>query len=316
MPRQLRIQYEGALSPLLNRGDRREDIFLGDADRKLFLATLAEACAKTGWQVHAYCLRGNHFHLVVETPQPNRVAGMRWFLSTYTARFNRRHKLFGHLFSGRYKSLLVDADHGDYFETVCNYVHLNPARARLLRRAEPLRAYRWSSFPLYLQPPVRRPDWLRTDRLLGEKDTLADRREYERALEETHLGERGESAQPLRRGWCLGTESFRQKLLGLAEKLTKEGHYAPERNETDQVRAERIIGAALARLGWLETDLQQQRKGHPEKVRLAARLRAETTRSLKWIAARLSMGTWTALSNRLAATPTPKEPRSGRKLQC
>jgi len=66
---------------------------------------LAETCFKTGWQVHAYCLMGNHFHLVAETPQSNLVAGMQWFLSTYAARFNRRHRRFGHLFSGRYKSL-------------------------------------------------------------------------------------------------------------------------------------------------------------------------------------------------------------------
>jgi REP element-mobilizing transposase RayT len=92
----------------MNRGDRREAIFLEDADRVLFLETLGQACGKTGWQVHACCLMPNHFHLVVETPRANLVAGMKWFLGTYTARFNRRHKLFGHLFSGRYKSLVVD----------------------------------------------------------------------------------------------------------------------------------------------------------------------------------------------------------------
>ena len=72
------------------------------------LNTLGEVCAKTGWQVHALCLMPNHFHLAVETPNANLVVGMKWFLGTYTARFNRRHKLFGHLFSGRYKSLIVD----------------------------------------------------------------------------------------------------------------------------------------------------------------------------------------------------------------
>ncbi len=80
------------------RGDRREPIFKDEADRQRFVETLAEACAKTNWQVHAYVLMPNHFHLVVETPQPNLVAGMKWFLGTYTSRFNRRHKLSGHLF--------------------------------------------------------------------------------------------------------------------------------------------------------------------------------------------------------------------------
>lgn len=93
----------------MSRGDRREEIFRDDLDRKSFLQALGAACEKTGWQVHAYCLMGNHFHLVVETPRANLVEGMKWLLGTYTMRFNRRHKLSGHLFAGRYKSLLVDA---------------------------------------------------------------------------------------------------------------------------------------------------------------------------------------------------------------
>src|SRR3954463_13545820 len=106
MARRLRVQYPGAIYHILSRGDRREPIFHQDEDRRRFIATLARACEKTGWQVHAYCLMPNHFHLVVETPQANLVAGMKWFLGVYTSRFNRRHKLFGHLFSGRYKSLI------------------------------------------------------------------------------------------------------------------------------------------------------------------------------------------------------------------
>jgi REP element-mobilizing transposase RayT len=129
----------------MNRGDRREDIFRGDPDRELFLTTLGEACARTGWQVHAYCLMRNHFHLVMETPRANLVAGMKWLLGTYTARFNRRHKFFGHLFSGRYKSLLVEGSGNGYLRTVCEYVHLNPARARLLPPKARLADFRWSS---------------------------------------------------------------------------------------------------------------------------------------------------------------------------
>jgi REP element-mobilizing transposase RayT len=98
----------------MSRGDRREPVFLEDADRRLFLSTLGEACAKTDWQVHAWCLMDNHFHLVVETPQANLAAGMKWLWGTYTARFNRQHRLFGHLFSGRYKSLPVDHSGNDY----------------------------------------------------------------------------------------------------------------------------------------------------------------------------------------------------------
>jgi len=100
MPRKQRIQYPGAIYHLMSRGDRREDIFLDDIDRYDFLKTLGEACQKTCWQVHAYCLMKNHFHLVVETPEPNLVAGMAWLQSTYTIRLNNRHKLFGHVLAG------------------------------------------------------------------------------------------------------------------------------------------------------------------------------------------------------------------------
>src|SRR5579864_2065499 len=126
----------------MNRGDLREPIVRDDEDCRRFVATLEEACQRTGWQVHAYCLMPNHFHLVLETPRANLVAGMRWFLGTYTARFNRRHKYFGHLFSGRYKSLLVDGSGNGYLKSLCDYVHLNPARARLLPPAERLTHYR------------------------------------------------------------------------------------------------------------------------------------------------------------------------------
>ena len=144
MARKLRVEYEGAIYHVMNRGDHREAIFLDARDRQVFLATLGQACAKTGWQVHALCLMANHFHLVVETPNANLAAGMKWCLGTYTGRFNRRHKFFGHLFSGRYKALIVEGSGTGYLKTVCDYVHLNPVRAKLLKPEQPLREYPWS----------------------------------------------------------------------------------------------------------------------------------------------------------------------------
>ena len=108
MARKLRVEYPGAVYHVLNRGNRKEAIYRDDTDRQRFLDILAEACAKTGWQIHALCLMPNHFHLVVETPQPNLVTGMKWFLGAYTGGLNRRHRRCGHLFSRRYKSLVVD----------------------------------------------------------------------------------------------------------------------------------------------------------------------------------------------------------------
>jgi len=96
MARKLRVEYPGAIYHVVNRGDQREPIFRDGQDRQRFIHTLAEACGKTGWQVLALCLMPNHFHLVIETPRGNLVAGMKWFLGTYTGRYNRRHKLCGH----------------------------------------------------------------------------------------------------------------------------------------------------------------------------------------------------------------------------
>src|SRR3954469_14963737 len=107
MPRKIRVQYPGAIYHVMSRGDRREDIFYHDIDRQDFLKTLAEACQKTGFQVQAGCLMRNHFHAVMETPNANLVAGMRWLLSSYNLRLNHRRKFCGHVFSGRYKALIV-----------------------------------------------------------------------------------------------------------------------------------------------------------------------------------------------------------------
>jgi REP element-mobilizing transposase RayT len=238
MPRQLRIEYSGAIYHVMNRGDRREPIFQDDFDRKRFVATLSETCAQTDWQVHAYCLMHNHFHLVVETPAANLVAGMRWFLSTYTARFNRRHKQFGHLFSGRYKSLIVDGSGTGYLRTVCDYVHLNPVRAKLLPPGKKLRAFAWSSWPDYLQPPEQRPGWLRVDRLLGElpipKDSPAGREELENYLEGRRAQADGGELKKIRRGWFLGGETFRQELLAQARAVAGESRVGKLKIETEE----------------------------------------------------------------------------------
>jgi len=305
MARQLRIEYPGAIYHVMNRGDRREDIFHDDKDRELFLATLGEACLKAHWQVQAYCLMGNHFHLVVETPEGNLVAGMKWFLGTYTARFNRRHKLFGHLFSGRYKALVVDAASPGYLRTVCEYVHLNPVRSKLLRLEEPLRAYRWSSYPAYLERPGRRPTWLRVKRVLGEmgipKDSGAGRKQFERVMEERRHQDNPEEYGRIRRGWCWGDEAFRKELLAQVEERRGASHYGAELQESATEKAERWVRDGLAKLGWTEAELAQRRKGDRVKLKLALKLRAETTMTLKWIATRLQMGTGASLSNLLSA---------------
>jgi len=306
MPRKLRIEYRGAIYHVMNRGDRSEDIFQDDEDRKCFLSTLGQACQKTRWQVHAYCLMHNHFHLVIETPDANLVAGMKWLLGVYTSRFNIRHKWCGHLFAGRYKALIVDGSDSGYLRTVCDYVHLNPVRANLLAPEAPMETFLWSSYGHYLKAPRKRPPWLRVDRLLGEngipRDSAAGRREFERRMEARRAGE-GDAGQwkGMRRGWCLGSETFKR---GLLERL--HGQLGPNqagamRRQSNQARAEGIIATELKRRRWQEADLSRRAKSDPVKLALAARLRRETTLTIQEIADRLRMGSRKSMAPKLHA---------------
>jgi len=304
MPRKMRVQFQGAIYHLMSRGDRREDVFLDDVDRQDFLKTLAETCQKTGFQVHAYCLMRNHFHLVVETPDANLVAGMAWLLSTFTIRLNHRHKLCGHVFSGRYKALIVEASGNGYLESVCDYVHLNPVRAGLLKSEDRLVAYPWTSLVWYAAAREHRPAWIRVDRLLGEhgigEDTAIGRQEFERRMELRRAAEEDEEAlAPIRRGWCLGSEEFKRQMLERMDGQLGEHHAGELRRENAEGRAERIIVEELQRLGWSESELASQRKSAAGKLALAARLRRETTMPLKWIAARVCLGTSKSANSKL-----------------
>lgn len=303
MARKLRVEYPGAIYHVMNRGDRREPIFRDETDRRRFIETLGEACEKTAWQVHAYCLMLNHFHLVVETPQANLVGGMKWFLGTYTNRFNRRHKLFGHLFSGRYKALIVDGSGDGYLKMVCDYVHLNPVRAKLLTPQQALRDYPWSSYVEYLKAPSRRPEWLQVRRLLGEmripKDSAAGRREFERRVEERRSQEDGTEWRQIRRGWFLGSDTFKKELLAQIDGRMGPEHYGVERRESQEEQAERVMQEELRRRKWREEELARRRKGDAEKIKIAQRLRTETLVSVAWIARRLQMGSVSYVNNRL-----------------
>jgi len=252
----------------------------------------------------------NHFHLVMETPEANLVAGMKWLLGVYTKRFNIRHKWCGHLFAGRYKALIVDGSGSGYLRTVCDYVHLNPARAKLVPSRARLETFPWSSYGAYLGAPKKRPPWLRVDRWLGEKgipkDSAAGRRELARQMELRRAQEESADYRELRRAWCWGSEIFRQELLLAAADHVGANHYGSERFESGEERAKRMVAEELKRLGWGSEELARRRKGDPQKVHLAGRLRTETTMSLAWIAERLHMGSWSNVANLLRKTKSAK----------
>ena len=168
MPRQLRLEYEGAAYHVMARGNRRESIFREDSDRLAWLDYLGQVCHRTAWRVYGWVLMGNHYHLLVETPGANLVSGMQWLQTAYTVWFNRRHAPSGHLFGGRYKAVLIDEAEPQsnmlygYLGTVLDYLHLNPVRAGIVggRSSKRLLDYCWSSLTgAYLCSPRKRPKW-------------------------------------------------------------------------------------------------------------------------------------------------------------
>ena len=216
---------------------------------------LGETCIKCGWEVHAWCLMTNHFHIVVETPLGNLVEGMKWLLGTYTMRYNARNRLRGHLFAGRYKSLAIDDGDPHYLRVVSDYVHFNPSRAGLIKADEPLETYRWSSYGAYLKVPSKRPSWLRVDRTLGEhgvrRDDRGGRMEFSKRMEALRKEEAGNPVyKELRRGWRFGGEEFVARLLDRIERSAGEHHTRREVTESMDRRAQRIIEEGLKAAGW------------------------------------------------------------------
>jgi putative transposase len=305
MPRKPRIEYAGAVYHAMNRGDQGEPVFKDKLDYENFLATLGEACGRTGWRVHAYVLMPNHFHLLLETPQPNLAQGMKWFLGAYTQKFNRRHGLKGHAFQGRYKAVVIRTDSGGYFERVSSYVHLNPARARLLNAERPdLSSWRWSSYGGYTGAWAR-PEWLVVDRVLGDlglKDDGKGRDAYRDHLRErvkelrTRRGKKLYDAvwKEIRHGWCVGGADFEavlvERLKDVVTARKRESYSGEAMRRHDEAEAERLVRSGLKALGLTEADLEKQAKGSREKCLVAWLVQERTLARQSWVAERLRMG--------------------------
>ena len=325
MARPIRIQYPGAVYHVMARGNHGQEIFQDDRDRQCFVETLGEACEKTGWNIHAYVLMANHYHLLVETPEANLVSGMKWVQGAYTQRYNSRHHLFGHLFQGRYKAVIVDEQDEDYFQVVSTYIHLNPARAKLIRvGAERLRRYRWSSYPWYLNRAGKRPAWLNTARVMGNLGLGPEEvKGYEAYMEGRVLElctaagrkELNEQWKALGRGWYVGGEGFVGKLQEHLDAVRKgrrrESHSGGAKRAHDEAGAERELARAIGLLGLKEESMAGLSRNAPLKVVLAWWLRRRTTVSLRWVADRLGMGHYTRVTQAISRTNR----RPGRKLK-
>jgi len=294
MARKLRLEFPGACYHVINRGNYRADVFKTAGAKASFEDCLFEACAKSGWLLHAFVVMRNHFHLAIETPAGNLISGMHWLQCTFATRFNRLRGERGHLFQGRYKALLVED--GEPLGLVSHYIHLNPVRARLLSAAR-LEEYRYSSY-WYLRRPRERPPELRLDLVLAATGQLADTpagwanyRDY--LVWQAEEGTAGKSSAyvSLSKGWALGTNGFKAALI--QDHVMAATARAWESQGAEEVRQqswESVCRHALKTLQRTDSDLAAAAKAARWKVALAIFLKERSQASNRWLGQRLNMG--------------------------
>ena len=174
MARPLRLEFPGAVYHITARGNGRNDIFVDDQDRQQFIAILSETVERYNWLCHAYCLMDNHYHLLIETPDPTLSKGMRQLNGVYTQAFNRSHNRIGHVFQGRFKSIIVEKD--DHLLQLCRYIVLNPVRADMVKMVE---QWIWSSYNSTAWKN-KMPELLTIDWVLGQfsESIMKARKQY------------------------------------------------------------------------------------------------------------------------------------------
>lgn len=211
MSRPVRIEFPNALYHITSRGNAREAIYLDDQDREQWLEIFGEVAQRFNWVCYAYCLMGNHYHVLVETPEANLAMGMRHLNGVYTQRFNKRHKRVGHVYQGRYKAILVDKD--NYLMELARYIVLNPVRAEMVRDAE---KWPWSSYRAMVGSDNPQ-SWLAVDWLLSQ---FAKRLKTARARYETFVKEGKGQPSPwgqLKNQVFLGDNAFVSRMQALIE---------------------------------------------------------------------------------------------------
>ena len=204
MARPLRVEYPGAFYHVMNRGNAGEKLFRSKKDREKFLSYLKKTVERFSVKIHTYCLMPNHFHLLLETPEANLSKAIQWLNVSYAVYFNRRRQRFGHLFQGRFKSILVDAD--EYLKQLSRYIHLNPVRAKIVQYPS---EYPWSSYPSYVGKG-KTPDWLETEWLLFQfgKRKKESRKNYQNFVEKVDIQSLENPSKDLTGGFILGAPDF------------------------------------------------------------------------------------------------------------
>jgi REP element-mobilizing transposase RayT len=312
MPRQRRIQFPGAVYYVTNRERHKTAIFFDEPERADFIETLARSSAKAAWKVLAFVLTQNRYHLLIATPEPNLVAGLRWLLGCHGLQLRQHRPQPGHLFGGRYRSVLVDGASPAYLRrawlfTLLRAVSDGPLESKLMDNP-------WSSLRFCTMDPMERPGWIHLDPIWAAFELPESRESAEHLVGRLEAlrrsGDRMDEPE-LRRGWLFGPPAFKSAMMTL-QQAARNGPASGARRpplDFDAARAEAIVQEELKHTGWTDTLLQETVKNHPRKVAIAARVRAETTASLRWVAARLNMGSWTHTANSIymAGGPHRKE---------
>lgn len=239
MARPLRLEFPEAVYHVTSRGNARQDIFLNDSDRERFLSILSSTVHRYNWLCHAYCLMDNHYHLLLETPDPNLSSGMRQLNGVYTQTFNRNHNRVGHVFQGRYKAILVEKD--AHLLELCRYIVLNPVAADIAAQPE---AWSWSSYRGTLNAKET-ADFLTTAWILGQ---FSQNRSQAR-IQYQHFVAEGLQSEPL---WntlqgqsFLGSAAFAGKL----NDLLKDKHQITEIPRTQRYPARPPLEELFAAYG-------------------------------------------------------------------
>jgi len=318
MARPLRLESEDGVYHVLNRGNYRADIFRSAKAKAAFLKCLGEACAKTGWRVHAWCLMSNHYHLAISTPHANLVEGMRWLQGTFATRFNLLRQERGHLFQGRYKSLVVDPDGG--LGPLCHYIHLNPVRAGLCA-VKALPEQRWGSLA-WLYHPAQRAEWYEPLPALRHAGDLTDsapgRRAYLQYLGWLHEDEPARKAQrfeAMSKGWIIGTRDFAKELVKEQLAMTGQGpRLAHEMQAAREAVWQEALLGLLRKLRRDEAELATTGKSVDWKLALAATLKDRTTVTNRWLATALHMGNLHEVSRKVTAWSRQPDQKLLKKL--
>ena len=230
MPRLQRIQYENAIYHVIAKGNRAQDIFLDDRDREKFLTYLKEARTKFDLEIFCFALLDNHFHISLRTRRPNLSKAMQWLQTSYSVYFNLRHRASGHLFAGRYKSILVENER--YLIALSCYVHLNPVKAGIVKDA---RTYRWSSCRVYTDLKAGF-EWLSTGLILDlfGRHLKKQKQMYRETLEDSAISAR-RIDKTVKRGFLLGGREFRAQINKKLRNENEKGRHHKLAVDTEQI---------------------------------------------------------------------------------